>query len=318
MKDTLALEGPILGKEETTQLTMNSSPDMTSDSIEIIAPFDGRGITTALFDFDGTLSRERDGWINLMVATNAAAMASSLPDVPISEIFDWTINDIEQTIGIPTFQQMKRLAEAIRSRAGIALSPQRYKDVYNTALVAMVKSVHRQVELGQRPIEDLRVSGAIELLSALAEKLGHHALFLASGTDIEPVKESVQRLGFGPFFEDRIIASGFNGQFDDCPKLQIINQLVRERQLGPGQLLTFGDGVPEIEYTVRTGGIAVGVLTPDQSHYKFRGHFTLENKRQRLIRAGAHVLVSDFREARKLINLLFTDQKSLARPEKIS
>lgn len=297
---------------------MNNSPEMIGHSIEIIAPFDGRRITTALFDFDGTLSRERDGWINLMVATNAAAMASSLPEVSISEIFDWIIDDIEQTIGIPTYQQMKRLAEAIRSHGGIPLSPQRYKDVYNAALAAMVKTSHHQVELGQQPIEELRVPGAIELLSALAEKLGSHALFLASGTDIEPVKDSVHRLGYGPFFGDRIIASGINDQFDDCPKLQIINQLVRERQLGPGQLLTFGDGVPEIEYTVRTGGIAVGVVTPDQSHYEFRGHFTLENKRQRLIRAGAHVLVNDFREARKLIELLFADQTSWVHPEKFS
>ena len=30
-------------------------------SIEIIRPFDGRAITTVLFDFDGTLSLERDG-----------------------------------------------------------------------------------------------------------------------------------------------------------------------------------------------------------------------------------------------------------------
>lgn len=285
---------------------------MITTSIEIIRPFDGRKITTALFDFDGTLSRERDGWINLMVATNAAAMAAALPNVPVSEIFSWAINDIERTIGIPTYQQMKRLADEIRNRGGISLSPQRYKDIYNMALVAMVKTTHWQVEAGQRSIEELRVPGAIELLTAMANKLGHNALFLASGTDIEPIIESVRFLGYAPFFENRIIASGFNGQYDDCPKRQIIKQLIRERQLGPGQLLTFGDGVPEIEYTAQSGGISVGVLTHDHSHYEFLGHFTHNNKRQRLIQAGAHVLVSNFCETEQLMELLFSDQTSFS------
>ncbi len=285
---------------------------MITNSVEIIRPFDGRNITTVLFDFDGTLSRERDGWINLMVATNAAAMAVALPEAPIPEIFHWTIEDIERTIGIPTYQQMKRLAEAIRARGGMALSPRRYKDVYNAVLTAMVQTAHRQVERGQRSMEELRVPGAIELLTMLAEKLGRNSLFLASGTDIEPVKQSVQRLGYSIFFEDRIMASGFHHNENECPKQQIIAQLMRDRLLGPGQLLTFGDGVPEIEHTVRAGGIAVGVLTPDLSHYEFQGHFTLENKRERLIHAGAQILVPDFREAQQLIKLLFSEQSSLS------
>ena len=97
------------------------------------------------------------------------------------------------------------------------------------------------------------------------------------------------------------MASGSNGNNDDCPKQLIIEKLIEERNLQPGQLLTFGDGVPEIEYTNQSGGIGVGVLSPDQSHYEFRGHFSVEKKKERLIKAGANIFVPDFRCATKLI-----------------
>ncbi len=286
---------------------MGNADKMSGTNVEIIRPFDGRNITTVLFDFDGTLSRERDGWVNLMVAVNSAAMAQAIPDFSVSEAVEWVITDIEQTIGIPTYQQMKRLADEISNRGGSSLSPQRYKDIYNDALTSMVKTAHQRYSSGKLEIEDLRVPGAIELLTELEMKFGKNALFLSSGTDIKPVKESVKILGYEKFFEDRIIASGVTGNHNDCPKQMIIEKLIAERNLQPGQLLTFGDGVPEIEYTIRSGGISVGVLTPDKSHYESRGHFTIEKKRERLIKAGANIVVPDFRGSAKLIEIICSD-----------
>jgi len=283
---------------------MNISKNFTGTNIEIIRPFDGRNITTVLFDFDGTLSRERDGWVNLMVAANSGAMAQAIPGMSVLEAVEWVINDIEQTIGIPTYQQMKRLADEISNRGGSNLSPQRYKDIYNDALTSMVKTAHQRYLSGELEIEDLRVPGAIELLTELNRKFGKNALFLSSGTDIKPVKESVKILGYEKFFEDRIMASGLNGNHDNCPKQLIIEKLIAERNLQPGQLLTFGDGVPEIEYANRSGGICVGVLTPDKSHYENRGHFTIEKKRERLIKAGANIVVPDFRDSSKLVAIV--------------
>jgi phosphoglycolate phosphatase-like HAD superfamily hydrolase len=276
-------------------------------NIEIIRPFDGRNITTVLFDFDGTLSRERDGWVNLMVATCSAAIVQAVPGISVAEAVEWVIKDIEQTIGIPTYQQMKRLADEISKRGGSCLSPQRYKDVYNDALTAMVSTSHQKLKDSGLKIEDLRVPGAIDLLIELEKKFGKKALFLSSGTDIQPVQESVKILGFEKFFEDRIIASGSTGNSDDRPKQLIIEKLIQERNLQPGQLLTFGDGVPEIEYTNQSGGICIGVLTPDQSHYEFHGHFTIDRKREKLIKAGVNILVADFRYASKLIEIVCSD-----------
>lgn len=287
---------------------MRKKIKISGTNIEIIRPFDGRNITTVLFDFDGTLSRERDGWVNLMVATCSAAMVQAVPEISVAEAVEWVITDIENTIGIPTYQQMKRLADEIAQRGGSSLSPQRYKDVYNEALIAMVKTAHRKFLAGELDIEALRVPGAIELLTALEKRLGKAALFLSSGTDIQPVRDSVNILGYENFFEDRIMASGSNGTNDDCPKQLIIEKLIRERKLQPGQLLTFGDGVPEIEYTEQSGGVCVGVLTPDQSHYESRGHFTIDRKRERLIKAGAHLLAPDFCYSAKLVEIVYSMQ----------
>ncbi|UCE06385.1 MAG: HAD hydrolase-like protein, partial [bacterium] len=204
-------------------------------NIEIIRPFDGRNITTVLFDFDGTLSRERDGWVNLMVAANSAALAQAVSNISVKEAVEWVINDIEQTIGIPTYQQMERLGEEIERRGGKGFSPQRYKDVYNDALVSMVKSRHQKLKTHELELEDLRVPGAIELMTELSNTFGENALFLASGTDIQPVQESVKLLGYNKFFGDRIIASGSTENAEDCAKQLIIEKLITEKSLQPGQ-----------------------------------------------------------------------------------
>ncbi|MCU0643249.1 MAG: HAD hydrolase-like protein, partial [bacterium] len=205
-------------------------------------------------------------------------------------------------------QQMKRLADEIGKRGGSSLSPQRYKEIYSDALTAMVKTNHQKLEQGKVKIETLRMPGATELLTELERRFTKDALFLSSGTDIQPVQESVKILGYEKFFEDRIMASGSNGNNSDCPKQRIIEKLIHERNLQPGQLLTFGDGVPEIEYTSKFGGIGVGVLSPDQSHYEQRGFFTIEKKRERLIDAGAHLIVPDFQHAVSLVALIGSHQ----------
>lgn len=278
-------------------------------NIEIIRPFDGRKITTALFDFDGTLSRERDGWINLMIATNSAALVQAIPDLSVPEAVEWVINDIEQTIGIPTYWQMKRLAEEIKRRGGTSFSPQRYKDVYNQALVSLVKTKHQKMIHHEMEPEELRVPGSIELLTELKHRLGADALYLASGTDIASVKESMKLMGYQKFFGDRIIASGSTMNPDECPKQIVVETIIADRNLQSGQLLCFGDGVPELEYATTFGGVCVGLLTLDWSHYELQNHFTMDQKRARLINAGAHILVPDYRYVSKLVSILFSNNQ---------
>lgn len=96
---------------------------------------------------------------------------------------------------------------------------------------------------------------------------------------------------------------------EQCPKQIIIEKFTQERNLQPGQLLCFGDGSTEIEYMNKIGGVCVGVLIPDRSHYEYQGHFTIEQKRRRLINAGAHILVPDFHYASKLVETICSELK---------
>lgn len=272
--------------------------------MELIRPFDGRSITTVLFDFDGTLSLERDGWVNLMVATNSAALAQAVPEISPEEAEEWVLRDIETSIGIPTYMQMKQLAAEIERRGGTALAPGRYKKVYISAVEAMVDSIHRKLEKNEINVESLRVPGALDLLNELAAKFGKESLYLASGTDIDPIKHSVRLLEYDGFFGDRVVASGSLANPEMCAKKNVVQRLLNEQHIGPGQLLCFGDGSPEIQYTSDAGGICVGVLSPDRSYYENDGHFTVSQKRERLINAGAHVLVSDFSDAARLVEVV--------------
>ena len=144
----------------------------------------------------------------------------------------------------------------------------------------------------------------MELVELLAEKLGKENLYLASGSDIDAVLESIKFLGFERFFsEENIVGAGSNHDPRVCAKEYVIEELVRRRGLKPGELLCFGDGFPELSYTCKVGGMSVGVLTNDVT-LNYPDYFTISKKRERLIMAGAYILVPDFSKASELVKAL--------------
>ncbi len=281
--------------------------DNTNGNIEIIRKFDGSNISVGLFDFDGTLSDERVGWPNLMVATNTAFLiAHSKNKLDHKQAQKNVIEDIEKTIGIPTYMQMKRLAGMIEKNGcnGADLNPKIFKDIFNNSLVSMVESRRSQIVNGTLTKDELRINGSYELLDELS-KILLEGFYLASGSDVDAIKESIEYLGFSEFFpKERITGAGSLGPEDDA-KEAVINRMLNEFSFKGNQLLTFGDGFPEILHTYLAGGIAVGVLTPDHSYYEHQGHFTLKQKEQRLVNAGAHIIVRNpFQNIPQLVNVI--------------
>lgn len=65
------------------------------------------------------------------------------------------------------------------------------------------------------------------------------------------------------------------------------------------QLVTFGDGPVEIRETRKRGGIAIGIASNE-----VKRHSLNENKRTRLIKAGADIIIPDFSQMPKLLELL--------------
>jgi len=285
----------------------------TDGNVEIVRNFSGRSISYGLFDFDGTISDERVGWPNLIVANNVAYLiALSSPHLGHKEAEKMVIADIEATIGIPTYMQQKRLREMIEKHgyAGPELDPRMFKDSYNDALVGMVTSRRAKLQTGEMSMEDLRIQGAMDLLRELQSRLTN-GIYLASGSDIDAVTESVDYLGYSEFFPpDRIAAAGSLGPEDDA-KEAVIGRLVNESGMRGEQLVTFGDGFPEILHTYLAGGVGVGVLSRDESNYEHLGHFTIEQKKQRLLNAGAHILVNKpYENVSQLLDVVFRGYES--------
>ncbi len=281
----------------------------TDGKIEIVREFSGRSLSVGLFDFDGTLSDERVGWPNLMVANNVAYLiAFSSPHLDHKQAEEMVIADIEETIGVPTYLQLKRLRTMIENHGytGPELDPRIFKDSYNDALVGMVASRRSRLQNGEMSMDDLRIDGAMDLLRELKQRLSN-GIYLASGSDIDAVVESVEHLGYSEFFpQDRIAAAGSLGPEDDA-KQAVIDGLINESGIRGEELLTFGDGFPEMLYTYLAGGVGVGVLSRDESHYEHLGHFTIEQKKQRLLNAGAHILVHNpYEHVPQLLDAVFS------------
>jgi phosphoglycolate phosphatase len=70
---------------------------------------------------------------------------------------------------------------------------------------------------------------------------------------------------------------------------------------GP-EFVTFGDGYVEIEDTKAVAGIAVGVASDEVNRQGIN-----EWKRERLIQAGADLIIPDFREHERLVAYLNGD-----------
>jgi len=99
--------------------------------------------------------------------------------------------------------------------------------------------------------------------------------------------------------------SGLHGARDDyrrATKKAVLEQIVRDHDLTGAELAVFGDGYVEIENAKSLGGLAVGVASNETER---RG--VNARKRERLIQAGADLIVPDFREHERLIAYLFAD-----------
>ena len=79
-------------------------------------------------------------------------------------------------------------------------------------------------------------------------------------------------------------------------------RILRDNHLRGEELIGFGDGFVEIEEIKRVGGVAIAVASDEANR---RGIHAW--KRDRLVRAGADVVIGDYRCREALLGLLFAD-----------
>lgn len=252
----------------------------------------------AVFDFDGTLSLIREGWQQIMVPyfIDELSKAPGAAQLPKEEITYKVRDFVTVLTGKQTIYQCIRLAEEISALGGTPEDPQVYKDEYQNRLLVHIDQRIKGLATGTLQAEPLTVPGTFELLEML--KRHHVTMYLASGTDELFVLEEARLLGVDKYFGERIY--GAQREYKTFSKKMVIERILRENHLSGEKLVGFGDGYVEIENVREVGGFAVGVASNESERCGVD-----EWKRERLIRAGANVIIPDYRNTAELEAVLF-------------
>lgn len=261
-------------------------------------------IKHAVFDADGTVSTLRQGWEQVMGPVMIEAVLGEQYRTAETLLYEKVrrrvLEYIDQSTGIQTILQMEALVEMVREfgivPADKVLDKFGYKDLYNRALMEVVNERIARLERGQLDVGDFTVKGAVGFLDALRNR--GVTLYLASGTDRDDVVREAHALGYAEFFEGGIY--GAVGDVAKYSKRMVIDRIMTENHLCGAELVVVGDGPVEMRECRKRGGIAVGVASDEVRRYGLN-----PEKRTRLIKAGAQVIVPDFSQWHDLLNLLF-------------
>jgi len=258
---------------------------MPDPAFEILRPDLPRGrFRAALFDFDGTLSLLREGWPSVMVGMMVEALVGIGASEPEAELTVLVEDFVMALNGRPAIFQMARLVEEIRARGGSPNLPTDYLGEYDSRLLNLVRERYRQIQEGRVPPARWAVPGSHGILESLQRR--GVSLYLASGTHLKHVRFEADLLELSPFFGREINAP--DGNDTAFSKRGVIDRILRVNNLRGDELLSFGDGVVEIKEVRRVGGTAVAVASDMEPGVVNRW------KRERLVAAGADVVIPDY------------------------
>ena len=267
-----------------------------ASSIEIVNPHHPRGpFQAAIFDFDGTLSLLRRNWQEVMIPMMVEILAATGTTETRDKLHAHVEDFVMRLNGKQTIYQMMQLADDVAKRGGTPREPVAYKHQYHDLLWQQVGGRVESVRSGRVPQDELTVPGSRALLESLSSR--GLQLFLASGTDLKYVQDEVTVLGLQSWFGPHIY-----GALDDYKKFSkamIIEQMIRDSGVAGNQIVGFGDGYVEIEEVKKVGGLAIGVASNEESREGIN-----DWKRNRLIKAGADIIVGDYRRLDQILRLL--------------
>ncbi len=268
-----------------------------TDSIEVLgSKLDARGARAGLFDFDGTLSLIRSGWVDVMVPMMVEILLELKTGESEEEIRTIVRDWVDRLTGKQTIYQMIELAHQIELRGGQPQDPLYYKRRYLDLLHCKIAGRLEDLRSGNVAPERHLVPGSRDLLIALRER--GLSLYLASGTDQDLVREEARLLDVDKYFD-----GGVYGALDDYKsfsKKLLIQQLLAKPGLACTTILGFGDGYVEIENVKEANGVAIGVATDEPDCRSVD-----EWKRGRLAGAGADIIIANFECRPALFDLIF-------------
>jgi phosphoglycolate phosphatase-like HAD superfamily hydrolase len=195
---------------------------------------------------------------------------------------------------------MQALADEVARRDRPRPDPQVHLDEYLDKLLAQTGARIDAVKAGRATTDEVLVPGSRVLVERLARR--GLLLLISSGTDLTHVQSETAILGLDPFFGPRI-----HGPVNNDPKFskqRVLEQLIAERGLRGSEIVCIGDGATEILAARAVGSLAIGVASDEVD----RSGRINRLKREHLIRAGADVIVPDYRELDLILRLLLNPE----------
>jgi phosphoglycolate phosphatase len=252
-----------------------------------------------LFDFDGTISLIREGWPEIMVPLMVEVLQATGTHESPAALAQTAGEFVMQLTGKQTIYQMIRLAEEVTKRGGVPRDPTVYKQMYHDRLLQRIDDRRRRLQSGELAAAEMVVPSSFELLDDLAGR--GVTIYLASGTDQAYVDEEVRLLGLNRYFGKHIY--GAIDDYKNFSKAMVIERILTQNGVDGSELLGFGDGYVEIQNIKAVGGTAVAVASDEAGR---SGQPDLW-KRDRLIGAGADLVIPDFHEHGALLRFLWNE-----------
>jgi phosphoglycolate phosphatase-like HAD superfamily hydrolase len=287
-------------------LTFEWNPFLLAEVIAVNSPNRGLELRPGLrprpqlshvvFDFDGTLSWLRHGWPQMMCSL-FREYVRPLPEESTTALQELLIDDILSLNGKSSIFQMQMCAQRAAERGEERPDPKKLLVEYQSRLDSAIQERITLILSGKAQRDDFVVHGARALLEKLRER--GLTLIILSGTAEPRVKLEAELLDLARYFGRHIY--GGTTDLAQSSKHAVIDRLLREEKIEGKQLLAFGDGPVEIQLAKAAGGVAVGVASDEDRN----GSGEMDrHKRAQLSKAGADILVADYRQPDDLLECL--------------
>ena len=268
-----------------------------ADWLEIVNSGHPRGpFRCVVFDFDGTLSLLRGNWQGLMVPMMVRELAATRSGETERELTTIVEEYVTRLTGQPTLRQMEALADEVCRRGCPRPDPAVHLARYLNQLLSRTAERIAALMAGRVPIGQMLVPGALPLVEHLAGR--DMLLVIASGTLLSDVERESQVLRLDRHFAPRIFGPVANDAA--FSKEAVLRQLMREHDLRASEIVAIGDGPAEILAAKAVGGLALGVASDEVA---MSGKIN-RLKREHLLRAGADLIVPDYRQLDALLRVL--------------
>ena len=255
-----------------------------------------RNARVVIFDFDGTISLIRSGWMDVMVPMMVEILLELRTGESEQELRAVVEDFVWRLTGKQTMYQTIAFADEVKKRGGVPLEPLEYKQIYLDRLHLKIRHRIEELAEGKAAPEKYLVPGVRAVLEALAER--GMKMYLASGTDQPYMRREASLLDVDRYFEGRVF--GALDDYKSFSKKILIQQLIARAECRGEEFLVFGDGYVEIENVKEVGGVAVGVATAEPECLKVD-----QWKRDRLAGVGADFIIPNYLCRDQLFEVLF-------------